>query len=176
MGQRIGLDLDRVIRVGSRQADLTSAFRPYDTSIQCPRSRRWIELGACLGTADWILALAGLQIRSVKTRIAFPEERCLNSVVAGNEGLLVFPDTTNTKMILKVLSHPWKMLDNRYAQALQVSLIANPRQVSLIANPRKHQHLWRVHRAQRQNNFKSSRNALNFSLKSDLHTGGSLSL
>src|SRR5258708_267479 len=91
MGQRIGLDLDRVIRVGSRQADLTSAFRPYDTSIQCPRSRRWIELGACLGTADWILALAGLQIRSVKTRIAFPEERCLNSVVAGNEGLLVFP-------------------------------------------------------------------------------------
>src|SRR6266481_5049203 len=70
-------------------------------------------------------------------------------------------------MILKVLPHPRKMLDDRYAQALQLSF---------VANARKHQHLWRVHRAQRQNNLESSRNALKFSLKSDLHAAGSLSL
>src|SRR5260370_27235577 len=68
-------------------------------------------------------------------------------------------------MILTVLSHPWKMLDDRYAQALQLSL---------IANARKHQHFGRVHRAQRQNNLKPSRDPFDFSIKSDLHTGGSL--
>src|SRR6201993_1264356 len=51
VGQRIGLDLYRVVRVGSRQANLTATFWPYETSIQCPGSRRWIELGACLGAA-----------------------------------------------------------------------------------------------------------------------------
>ncbi len=167
MGQRIGLDLDRVVRVGSCQADLTSAFRPHDTPKQCPRSRWWIELGGCLGTAERHFTLACLQIRRVKTGIALPEERCLTSVVAYGERLLILPDTADTKMILKVLSHPWKMLDDRYAQALQLSL---------VANARKHQHLRRVHRAQRKNNLKSSRNALDLAVKSDLHTGGSLSL
>src|SRR5258707_2784719 len=62
VGQRIGLDPYRVVRVGSRQADLTSAVRAYETSKQRPRSRRWIELGACLGTADGYFSLAGLQI------------------------------------------------------------------------------------------------------------------
>src|SRR6266853_1796990 len=117
-----------------RLPGMTSRF------VKCPRSRRWIELGACLGTADRYFTQACLQIRSVKTRIALPEERCLTSVVAGSERLLVFPDTANTKMILKVLPHPWKMLDDRYAKALQLSL---------IANARKHQNLWRVNRAQR---------------------------
>ena len=37
------------------------------------------------------------------------------------------------------------------------------------------QHLWRVHRAQRQHNLESSRDALDFSIKSDLYTSGSLS-
>src|SRR6267154_2534709 len=118
VGQWIGLHLYRVVRVGSGQANLTAPLRPHDTSIHCPRSRRWIKLGACLGTADGYFNLAGLQIRSIKTRIALPEERCLSSIVARSEQLLILPDTTDTKMILKVLSHTWKMLDDRYAQTL----------------------------------------------------------
>src|SRR5258708_39004858 len=112
VGQRIGVDLYRVVRVESRQANLTATFRQYDTSIQCPRSRRWIKLGACLGTADGYFNLAGLQIRSVKTRIALPEERCLSSIVARSERLLILPDTAESGMILKVLSYTWKMLDD----------------------------------------------------------------
>src|SRR5258708_35473244 len=103
-------------------------------------------------------------MRSVKARIALPEERCLASIVARSERLLILPDTANTKMILKVLSHSGKMLDDRYAQALYLSL---------ITNARKHQHLWRVHRAQRQDNLEPSRDALNFSVKGDLYTCGS---
>src|SRR5207248_6237689 len=115
VGQRIGLDLYRVVRVGSRQANLTATFRPHDTSIHCPGSRRWIKLGACLGTADGYFNLTGLQIRSVKSRIALPEERCLSSIVARSERLLILPDTAESKMILKVLPHTWNMLDDRYA-------------------------------------------------------------
>src|ERR1700723_766710 len=66
VGQRIGLDLYRVVGVGSGQANLASAFRAYDTSIQRPRSRGSIELSACLGAAQRNFHLAGLQIRSVK--------------------------------------------------------------------------------------------------------------
>src|SRR5882757_5234052 len=66
---------------------------------------------------------ACLQIRSVKIRIALPEERCFASIVAGSKRLLILPGTTNTKMILKVLSFTRKMLDNR-AQAFQFGLIA----------------------------------------------------
>src|SRR6201985_4027885 len=96
--------------------------------------------------------------------MALPEECCLACIVAGSERSLILPDTANTKMILKVLSHTGKMLDDRYAQTSQLSF---------IANARKHQHLWRVHRAQRKNNLESSRNPLDFSVKSDLHTSGS---
>src|SRR5258707_8281687 len=117
VGQRSGLDLYRVVGVRSGQANLTTTFRPYDSSIHCPRSRRWIKLGACLGAAQQNFHLAGLQIRRVKIRIALPEERCLSSIVARSERLLILPDTANTKMILKVLPHTWKMLDDRYAQA-----------------------------------------------------------
>src|SRR5882757_4296937 len=117
VGQRIGLDLYRVVGVGSGQANLPSAFGAYDTSIQRPRSRGWIELCACLGARQRNFHLAGLQIRSVKTRIALPEEGCLASIVAGSERLLILPDTANTKMILKVLPCTWNMLDDRYAQA-----------------------------------------------------------
>src|ERR1700756_1240540 len=115
VGHRIGLDLYSVVRVGSRQANLTAAFRPHDTSIHCPGGRRWIKPGACLGTTDGYFNLTGLQIRSVKTRIALPEERCLSSIVARSERLLILPDTAKSRMILKVLSHTWKMLDDRYA-------------------------------------------------------------
>ena len=105
MGQRIGLDLYRVVGVGSGQANLASAFRAYDTSIQRPRSRGWIELSACLGAAHRTFHLAGLQIRSVKTRIALPEERCLASIVAGSKRFLILLHTPDSKMILKVLSY-----------------------------------------------------------------------
>src|ERR1700740_1260488 len=113
VGQRIGLDLYRVVGVGSGQANLTATLRTHDSSIQCPGSRGWIEPGACLGTAQRNFHLAGLQIRSVKSRIALPEECCLGSIVARSEQLLILPDTADTKMILKVLSHTWKMLDDR---------------------------------------------------------------
>src|SRR3979411_437095 len=49
VGQRIGLDLDRVVRVGSRQANLTATLRSYDSSIHCPGSGWWIKPGARLG-------------------------------------------------------------------------------------------------------------------------------
>ena len=49
--------------------------------------------------------LAGLQIRSVKIRIALPEVRCLASIVAGNKRFLILPHTPDSKMILKVLSY-----------------------------------------------------------------------
>src|SRR5580704_17348180 len=114
----MGLDLERVLRVRSAKLNLTSAFWPHDTSKQGPRSRRWIELGGCLGAADRYFTLACLQIRSVKIRIALPEERRLTSIVARSERLLILPDTANTKMILKVLPYTWKVLENRYAQAL----------------------------------------------------------
>src|SRR5580700_8350617 len=80
VGQRIGLDLYRVVRVGSRQTNLTATLRPHDTSIHCPGSRRWIKPGSSLGAADGYFNLTGLQIRSVKTGIALPEERCLSSI------------------------------------------------------------------------------------------------
>src|ERR1700733_1285446 len=40
---------------------LASAFRAYDTSIQRPGSRGWIELSACLDAAQRTLHLAGLE-------------------------------------------------------------------------------------------------------------------
>src|SRR5882762_8645588 len=117
VGQCIGLDLYKVVGIGSSQTNLAPAFRVYDTCIQRPGSRGWIELSACLGATQRNFHLAGLQIRSVKTRIALPEEGCLTRIVAGSERLLILPDTTNTKMILKVLPYTWKVLHNRYAQA-----------------------------------------------------------
>src|SRR4029077_1338835 len=116
-GQCIGLDLYRVVGIGSSQTNLAPAFRAYDTCIQRPGSRGWIELSACLGAAQRDFHLAGLQIRSVKSRIALPEERRLASIVAGSKRFLILPHTPDSKMILKVLSHTGKMLDNRYAQA-----------------------------------------------------------
>src|SRR5882724_8219437 len=70
VGQCIGLDLNKVVGIGSGQPNLALAFRAYDTCIQRPRSRGWIELGACLGAAQRTFHLAGLQIRSVESRIA----------------------------------------------------------------------------------------------------------
>src|SRR5258708_1187858 len=117
VGQCIGFDLYRVVGIGSSQTNLAPAFRAYDTCIQRPRTPGSIELTPCLPPTHRNFHLAGLQIRSVKTRIALPEEGCLTRIVAGSERLLILPDTTNTKMILKVLSYTWKVLHNRYAQA-----------------------------------------------------------
>src|ERR1700726_3160715 len=51
MRQCVALDLDRVTRIGSRQADAASALRPHDACQQCPRTCRRAELGCCLCTA-----------------------------------------------------------------------------------------------------------------------------
>src|SRR6266576_5007215 len=102
VGQCIGLDLYRVVGVGSGQANLASASQAYDTCIQRPGSRGWIEPSACLGAAQRTFHQAGLQIRSVKTRIALPEECCLASIVAGSKRFLILPHTPDRKRILKV--------------------------------------------------------------------------
>src|SRR5215831_7731759 len=51
--KHIGLDLDRVVEIGTCQTNLPSAFRPYEPSYQCPGGHRRIELCSCFGAADW---------------------------------------------------------------------------------------------------------------------------
>src|SRR5262245_40468060 len=138
MRKRIGFDMNGVMRLGSRQTNPASAFGPHDTSQQCPGSCRRIETGGGLGAANGEFSLAGLQIRSVKIRIALPEKRRLASIVAGSKRLSILPDTANPKMILKVPSYTRKLLHNRYPQAFQFRL---------VANAGLHQHLWGVDRA-----------------------------
>src|SRR5215470_1188391 len=118
VGQCIGLDLNRVFGVWSGQTDASAALRPYNASKQCPGPMWRVELGRCLGAAQRHFRLASLKIGCVQSRIAFPEERCLPSIVARGEGLLILPHTANSKMILKVLPHTWKVLDNRNSQSL----------------------------------------------------------
>src|SRR5262245_46924617 len=113
MGERISLDMNRVVRLVSGQTDLATAFWPHDASQQSPGSHGWIEPGGGLETAYGYFSLAGLQIWSVKSGIALPEERRFASIVAGSKRLMILPDTANAKMILKILSYTGKMLDNR---------------------------------------------------------------
>ena len=67
-------------------------------------------MGCCLGTADRNFALAGLEIRGIEIRIAFPEERRFTHVVAWLEGLRVLPNTPNADMVLEVLADARKVL------------------------------------------------------------------
>src|SRR5262249_9276153 len=101
------------MRVGSRQTDAASALRPYDPSNQCPGALGWVELGRSLGAAQRNFRLASLQIGSVESGIAFPEECCLASIVAGSKWFLILPHTPDSKMILKVLAYAWKVLHKR---------------------------------------------------------------
>jgi hypothetical protein len=110
--ERIRFDLDRIVRVGPREAKLTTAFRPYDTAERCPRSRRWVEPGRRFGAADRYFSLAGLQVWGLTIRTALPEERGLAAIVAGGEWLQIFPDTANTEVILKVPSYSRKVCDH----------------------------------------------------------------
>ena len=105
------------MRIGPRQADAAPALRPYDPSKQCPGAMRWVEFGRRLGAAQRNFHLASLQIGSVESGIAFPEESCLASIVAGSKWFLILPHTPDSKMILKVLSYTRKILDNRYPQS-----------------------------------------------------------
>src|SRR5215467_3489284 len=98
--------------------DAPAALRPYNASKQCPGLVRRVELGRSLGAAQRDFRLASLKIGCVQSRIAFPEECCLSPVVARSERFLILPHTANSKMILKVLSHTWKVLHNGYAQSL----------------------------------------------------------
>ena len=49
MGQSIGLDLVRVVRVWSRQVDLTSALRPDDTPNNVQEAAGGLNLAAVSG-------------------------------------------------------------------------------------------------------------------------------
>src|SRR3981081_1842064 len=136
MRQCVGLDLDWVTRIGSRQASAASTFWTHRDSKQCPGPRRWAELGCCLCTAERHLTLAGLQIWSIEIRIALPEVRRFTHVVAGRESLRILPNTPKTNVVLKVFANAWKVLHYRYSKVLQFGLVTNSRQ---------HQHLWCVH-------------------------------
>src|SRR5262249_14349900 len=149
----IGLDLDGVAGVGSREADPALAFRPHETAQQCPGSHGWIEPGRRFGAANWYLYLACLQIRSVESGIALPKEGCLSAVVAGSKRLLVFPSTADTEMVLEILPYTRKVLDNRDPQGLQMGVISDTRQ---------HQYFRRMDRAERQNDFVSGIDSLGF--------------
>src|SRR5690349_10052527 len=72
--QRIGLDLDGVMRVGSRQPDAPATRRPYNTSEQCPGMRRGTKSGGCLGGTERDFRLGDLQIGSIEAGITLPEE------------------------------------------------------------------------------------------------------
>src|SRR3981081_2673250 len=138
--QCVGLDLDWITRIGSRQADAASALRPREACEQCPGTCRWTEFGCCLRTAERHFALAGVQIRAIEIRIALPEERRFTHVVAWREWVRIFPNTAKADMVLKVLPDAWQVLPDRYSQ---------PSQFGLVTNSGQHQRLWRVDRAQR---------------------------
>ena len=60
MGQRIRFDQDRIIRIGARQTDLASAFRPRHDRKQRPAIPKRVELGTRFRVknrcgAAWIL-------------------------------------------------------------------------------------------------------------------------
>ena len=105
--------------------DAASALCPYDASKECPGVMRWFELGRCLGAAQRNFRLASLQIGSVESGIAFPEECCLARTVARSKWFLILPHTANRKMILKILAYTWKVLNHRYSQSSQFSLITD---------------------------------------------------
>src|SRR5262252_9119891 len=121
---------------------------------------RWIELGRSLGAAQRDFRLASLKIGCVQSGIAFPEECRLASIVARGERFLILPHTANSKMILKVVSHTWKVLHNGYPQSLEFSLITNARQHQLFCG---------MNRAQREHHFESGIDALNLATILDLH-------
>src|SRR5215472_852738 len=101
------------MRVGAGQMDAASALGPHDTPKQRPTGRRWIELGGRFSAAERNLHLTSLQIGSVESGIAFPEECCLSSVVTRSKWFLILPNTSHREMILKVLPDTWQVLDNR---------------------------------------------------------------
>src|SRR5262245_24697041 len=125
--QPIVLDLDRIVSVGSRQTDTTSALGPHNTSEQCPGIRRWVKFGGCLGTAQRYFHLASLQIRSIEAGITLPEVGGLAPVVSGSKRLLIFPNTTDGEMVLKVSTYAGKVLYERDSETSQLVLVANSR-------------------------------------------------
>src|SRR6202011_1347737 len=159
VGQCVGLDLDRGLRIGTRQANAAPALWPHDACKQCPGTQRWAELGCCLCTAERHLTLAGLQIWSIEIRIALPEIRRFTHVVTWRECARILPNTPKTNVVLKVFANAWKVLYARYSQPLQFGLVTNSRQ---------HQHLWRVDRAQRQYHLRGGSDALNLTIMGDL--------
>src|SRR5262249_29821933 len=125
--QVIALDLDRVVSGGSRQTDAALALCSYNASEQCPGIQRWIKLGGCFGGAERKFPLASLQVGSIEGGIALPEVGSFGPVVSGSKRLLTLPDTTDSEMVLKVLSHARKVLRDGNSEASQLGLVANPR-------------------------------------------------
>src|SRR4029077_1251006 len=77
------------------------------------------------------------------------------------------PDTTNTKMILKVLPYARKVLNRMDPQALQFGP---------VANSRLHQHLRRMDPTQRQNHLRCRTDANALPVVSYLNSSGALPL
>src|SRR3981081_3112933 len=125
MRQCVGLDLDRGLRIGPRQADAASALWPHQASKQCPGTRRWAELGCRLSAAERHLTLAGLQIRGIEIRIALPEVRRFTHVVAWRECLRILPNTPKTNVVLEVFANAWNVLHTSYSQPLEFGLVTS---------------------------------------------------
>src|SRR5215813_597535 len=85
------------------------------------------ESGGGFGAAEGKFTLAGLQIRSFEAGIALPEVGSFGPVVTGSKRLLGLPDTTDSEMVLKILSHARKVLHHGNSEASQLGLVANPR-------------------------------------------------
>src|SRR5580704_1057013 len=146
---------------------MTSAHRTHDATKHCPRIRRWVEFGCSLSATEHGFSLHSLQIWSVQSRIALPEESCLARIIAWRRRLLIFPDTTNTEVILEVLPRSRKMLQNRDSESLQRGL---------AADTGLHQHLRRMDRTQGQYHLKPRANAMRLAIVEKLHAGGLLSV
>src|SRR5215471_14982111 len=165
--QVIAFDLYRVVSSGSRQTDAALAFCSYNASEQCPGIRRWIKSGSGFGATERKFPLASLQIRSFESGIALPEIGSFGPVVTGSKRLLRLPDTTDTEMVLKVLCHAGKVLHDGDSEASQLGPVADSRQ---------HQHLWCMHRAERQHNLTPCAETMDLSFVGNLDSRRSLTM
>src|SRR5690348_2616077 len=104
--------MERVERVRSCQADSSATLWLYESRQECPAFRRRAESSCRFRAGNRHFCLAGLQIRGFETGAALPKERSFTRIVTWSEGLLIFPDAGCHHVILEVLTHARKMLNN----------------------------------------------------------------
>ena len=125
-----------------------------EAGVYYPAVSRWIELGFVGGHPR--LHCDRLNVRRVERRISFPEPE--KGRIYRSLGDL--PYVFNAYMILKVLSHSWKMLYQGYTEALQISL---------VTNSGLHQYLRRMDCTQRQNHLSTDSDAVDITLANNFH-------